>query len=186
MQNIPMPIKTPRLLMRLIREEDGQIIYDYKCESWEAFLPWHIWTMPPSIEERTVADDDFFCQKKVQAFEEGTDIGVLAFNNEGTLVCAGGLHHCDWEAREFTLGFSVRTSETKKGYATEMATALTSYAFTELNANKVMTFHAEGNTGSQRVIEKAGFNKECVKPKAHRLSHGLVDEHHYSLTQKDS
>ena len=44
------------------------------------------------------------------------------------------------------------------------------------------THHADGNTGSQRVIEKTGFQKEGVLRQCQNLwEYGIRDEHHYGL-----
>jgi len=186
MSKIKMPIMTPRLLIRPIDKVDGEIVYDYKRESWNEFLPWWVWTHPPSIAERTVEDDNLFCAGMALRFEKGEDIPILAFDRQNDLLIgSGGLHRCDWEKGEFTLGFAVRTSKHCQGYATEIATALTTYAFKELNAKKVIVFHAEGNIGSQKVIENTGFEKSVVRPQCHELSSGFVDEHEYIMMNSD-
>lgn len=94
---------------------------------------------------------------------------------------------CDGEILIFNLGFSVRTSEIGKGYATEIGTALAQYAFGALSANKIITFHADGNIASQKVIEKIGFKKEGIFRQHQLLTNGnIVDEHHYGLLNNDS
>jgi RimJ/RimL family protein N-acetyltransferase len=179
---LPIPIWTPRLLIRPIQKEDGAIVLDYKRDSWTEFLKWMIWTHPPSIEVRTVQDDELFCEYKHDQYVSRTDLTYLAIDQKaGRMVGVGGLHKCEWDLRIFTLGFSVRTSETGKGYATEIATALSKYAFSALAATKIRTLHAAGDLGSQRVIEKIGFEREGVLRQQHRLADGLVDEYHYGL-----
>lgn len=85
----------------------------------------------------------------------------------------------------FTLGFSVRTKLTGQGYATEIGAAMAGYAFDALKAKKVATFHADGNEGSRRVIEKLGFEKEGILRRQHLLpGDRLVDEHYYGLFDK--
>lgn len=180
--NISMPILTPRLILKPITPEDAAIVLDYKKENWPEFLKWMIWVHSPSIEERSIDDEKKFCQGFHERFLQRKDIPVLAFERASqNLVGAGGLHNCNWEIPMFTLGFSVRTSETGKGYATEIGSALTKYAFNALSAKKVATMHAEGNIGSQRAIEKIGFEKEGVLRQQHVLINRLVDEHCYGL-----
>lgn len=186
MITVPMPIVTPRLMLRPIKATDAQIIYNYKKESWAEFLKWMIWVHPPSIEERSVADDVAFCEHFVERFEKRQSIACLALCHEDNkLIGHGGLNQCNWDTLEFNLGFAVRTNETGKGYATEMALALSKYAFDALSAKKIATFHADGNIGSQKVIEKLGFEKEDVLRKHHILTDGSrVDEHHYAIVNK--
>lgn len=183
-----MPILTPRLLLRPMDAADAAAVLDYKRESWDEFSKWMIWVHPPAIEHRTVGDDEKFCAYMQEKFVKRESITCLVFRREdGRLIGNGGLHHCDWETRQFTLGFAVRTSETKKGYATEIGAALAHYAFDALGAKRIISFHADGNIGSQRTIEKLGFKKEEVLPQKHELANGRrVDEHHYGLTEKSA
>lgn len=178
-----MPITTPRLKMRPLQPGDGQMLLDYKKESWDELLPWGIYVHPPKIEERTVEDDENFCAYKYEKFKKGEDITLIVLDKEtGYMIGIGSLGNCDWNIPMFMVGFQVRTSEMGKGYGTEISAALTKYAFEALGAKKVSTFHADGNIGSQRVIEKTGFEKEGVLRKCHNLwDRGVVDEHHYGL-----
>jgi len=58
--------------------------------------------------------------------------------------------------------------------------------FEALSARKVSTFHAAGNIGSQKVIEKIGFEKEGILRQQHLLPGGrIVDEHHYGILDKN-
>ncbi len=182
-KNIPMPIITPRLKMRPLQSGDGEMILQYKRESWSELMRWGIWVHHPHIETRTAQDDESFCTQKYEKFQKGEDITLLALDKQtGNMIGAGGLHKCDWNIPMFTLGFHVHSNKTGKGYGTEIATALTKYAFEALSASRVATYHADGNIGSRRVIEKMGFIKEGVLRKCHNLwDRGVVDEHHFGL-----
>ncbi len=166
----------------------AQQVFDYKISSWVEFSKWWIWTHPPSPETRTVKDDELFCKQKHEQYLKGENILILAFDidNEDHVIGGGGLGRCQWDIPMFSLGFSVRTSEIGKGYATEIAQSLTKFAFDALGAQKVSASHAEGHAASQRVIEKTGFKKEGILRAQHRLEHGLVDEHHYGLINGDA
>ncbi|MBI1216572.1 MAG: GNAT family N-acetyltransferase [Alphaproteobacteria bacterium] len=180
--DLPLPVLTPRLTLRPIRPGDGAVILDYKTESWQEFSRWMIWTHAPAVGERTVEDEEAFCRSRNDLFIRRESLGFLAFDRaEGGLIGAGGLHQCDWRVPMFSLGFSVRTGKAGRGYATEIATALGHYAFGALSARKLSAFHAAGNAGSRRVLEKAGFEREGVLRRQHLLPEGLVDEIHYGL-----
>lgn len=185
--DVPMPIVTPRVMLRPANAGDGQIVHDAKRESWPELAKWMIWTLKP-LDELTVDDDEAFCRRKQALFILREDITLLAFNrNTGAFLGGSGLHKCSWERRTFTIGYWIRTSETGKGYATEIATALAHYAFNALSASKVSIFHGDGNAASQRVIEKTGFEKEGVLRQHHSLPDGsTVDEHVYSLLNEKS
>jgi RimJ/RimL family protein N-acetyltransferase len=55
------------------------------------------------------------------------------------------------------LGYRLRRSVWGHGYATEGATALVRLAFTELGAREIVATTMAVNTGSRRVLEKAGL-----------------------------
>ncbi len=180
---IPMPIMTPRLMLRPIQVSDAEAMLDYKRESWAEFQKWMTWVHPPSIEIRTVEDERKFCTHFIGRLERREAIPCLAFSRaDGTLIGSGNLNHCKWDIPMFILGYAVRTGKTGQGYATETGTALARYAFEALGARKIATFYADGNIGSKRAIEKIGFEKEGVLRKQHLLADGaLVDEHHYGM-----
>lgn len=182
---IVMPILKPRLLLRPIEVSDAAQILDYKRESWAAFLQWMIWVHPPSIETRSIEDEKDFCARFHERFVHRETIPCLAFDRKnGAPIGHGSLGQCDWAARRFALGFAVRSGQTGRGYGTEIATALCAYAFGALCATKITALHADGNAGSQKIIEKIGFTRENTLPACHPLPDGrVVDEHHYALTE---
>ncbi|MFI6698152.1 GNAT family N-acetyltransferase [Streptomyces sp. NPDC050509] len=61
----------------------------------------------------------------------------------------------DWRAPE--LGYRLRRAAWGRGYATEGARALVRTAFTALGAQRVTAQTMTVNTGSRRVLEKAGL-----------------------------
>jgi RimJ/RimL family protein N-acetyltransferase len=60
-------------------------------------------------------------------------------------------------------GFAIVPEENGKGYATEAAQELISYAKRVLDVNAVFGFFAKGNSRSRRVIEKLGFDYRGIK-----------------------
>ena len=180
--DIPMPIVTPRLLLRPPQEGDGTAIHEAKLASWDELSKWMIWMFKPR-HEASAEDDEEFCRHKIEQFKKKEDITLLILEREtGKYLGGTGLHKCDWTKRFFQLGYWIRTDETGKGYATEATTALIHYAFNALKANKISAYYAEGNTASQNVMEKAGFEREGVLRKHHLLPDGsLVDEPTYGI-----
>jgi len=177
--DVPMPITTPRLILRPPQAGDGQAIYDAKQESLPELLGWMIWAK----DDPTVQDNEILARKRHIDFLKRDDIMLWAFDraNPEHMIAGTGLHRFDWKTRIFEIGYWVRTPETGKGYAQEVTNALIRYAFNALSANKVTICHAEGNIGSQRVIEKLGFTKEGTRQKNELLPNGqLVDEHIYA------
>ena len=183
--DIPMPIITPRLELRLLRAEDSRDMFEARCESYAELSKWGTLIWQP-LDKMTIEENDHFIAMKQNQFAARKDIMVLAFNSAtGQLIGGGGLHKCDWENRVFFLGYWVRTSETRKGYATEIADALISYAFNQLSASKLTSLHGAGNIGSQKILEKAGFQLDSISKGTYEMREGsAIDEYLYSLNLK--
>ncbi len=55
------------------------------------------------------------------------------------------------------IGWRIKSSEWKKGYATEAAKACLKYGFSELSFKKIYSFTSVHNLASQRVMQKIGL-----------------------------
>lgn len=176
--DVPMPIITPRLIIRPPQAGDGQALYDAKQDSLPELLEWMLWAKNDS----TIQDNEVLVREKHIAFLKRDDIMLFAFDrtHPNYMIAGTGLHRFDWTTRIFEIGYWVRTPDTSNGYAQEITNALIRYAFSALSAHKVTICHADGNHGSQKVIEKLGFEKEGVKRQCEALPDGqLVDTHIY-------
>lgn len=173
---VPMPITTNRLILRGIRVEDAQALFEAKVESYESLHQW----MPWAKKNETLEETQKMAAESQKKFERREDLMILGFSrDDGRFIVSSGLHRMDWDLRIFEIGYWVRTSETGKGYASETANALTRYAFHALNASKVKISHASGNDASARVIEKLGFKKEGVFARDAKLPDGRIVDHHW-------
>lgn len=177
--DIPMPIVTDRILLRVPQAGDGEILFDAVEETFDQLHQW----MPWATELGDVHDEEIICRRAQAKFLLREDMMLLAFNQEGRLLGATGLHRFDWTLRRFEIGYWIRANAQGKGYATEITNALTRFAFKQLEARSVMIGHAAGNDRSKNVIRKLGFELEGHAKLAHELPNGdIVDEFTYSRT----
>lgn len=58
------------------------------------------------------------------------------------------------------LGYAIAAEEWGRGYATDAARVLTTYAFTELGLHRISAAIGPENTASIAVLEKLGFTRE--------------------------
>ncbi len=182
--DVPMPITTPRLILRAIAPGDGAAIHAAKMETWDDLHKWMLWAKVMTDE----ADAEAVAREAAAKFIMREDLMILAFEKDtGQLVVSTGLHRMDWDKRHFEIGYWVRKTAHGKGYATEATNALLRYAFNELAATRVEITHADGNDASAAVIRKLGFVKEGVLRKGTMLPDGtLVDQHVYSRLNLDN
>ena len=155
--DIPMPIRTPRLLIRNALPGDGVAMHDVLTESWNDLSRWMPFTKSGL---GTVDVYEKIIRENHAKYILREDMMMCAFNHAGRLIAMCGLHRFDWKFRSFEIGYYVRSSEHNKGYATELANALTSFAFGALEARRVVITAATENEASRRVIEKLNY---CLK-----------------------
>ena len=177
--DVPMPIRTPRLILRPPQAGDGKAVYEAKQESMVELKKWMPWAHKPASQEA----DEALCREKYAAYLLREDLMLFAFAGD-KLIASTGLHRFDWELRSFEIGYWVRSSETGKGYATEIATALAHYAFKALQANRVFITHDAANKASEAVIKKVGFHYEGLASNSGLGVDGQpVEVKHYAFTK---
>jgi RimJ/RimL family protein N-acetyltransferase len=169
--DVPMPIRTPRLLIRPKQVGDGAITSAAVAKTWDELHSWMQWAENP---------DDFTPElmeirnRHVMAsfiLREGIElIGVEA--GTGTAVVWCGFHAIDWQGRQCDTGYWIRKRAQGQGFATETANALVRYAFGALGMRRIGLTHSAGNEASRRIAEKLGFSFEGVQRGANILPGG--------------
>jgi RimJ/RimL family protein N-acetyltransferase len=132
-----------------------------KLDSWDELVKWMPWTKQGIGTEE---EAEKIVRSNYAKFILREDMMMTAFDRStGQKVAMGGLHRFDWEFRRFEIGYYVRTSLHNQGIATELANALTRFAFGALSARRVEICAATKNAASRRVIEKLGFQLESLR-----------------------
>lgn len=182
--DLPMPIVTPRLLIRPAMPGDGDATHEAVKETLDRLEPWLSFAREeaesPELTEIRVrqAYAQFILRKKfrMNGFERDSE----------RLVVFTGFRPTNWEVRGFETGYWVRQDAHGKGYAAEATNAVARYAFAVLEASRFEFSHAQGNVFSQTVITKLGFEHECTRRLGSKLPNGsLVDEYRYVLFSPD-
>jgi RimJ/RimL family protein N-acetyltransferase len=83
--------------------------------------------------------------------------GMLILKGEGLAAGSMGFRAAPDAAGSVELGYAVNRSLRGRGYATEMATALTAWALAQPEVRTVTAECRNGNAASIRVLEKVGF-----------------------------
>jgi RimJ/RimL family protein N-acetyltransferase len=145
-----MLLETERLVVRNFRAHDWETLHEIivQYESSAMAVYDHQWpTSPDKIEEIAAwfAQGDSFlavCLKDTHRL-----IGMVSLNLEKA------------ELPEFNLGYIFGSAYHGKGYATEACRAVLGYAFTQLQAQRVVTGTAAANIPSCRLLARLGFKK---------------------------
>lgn len=92
-----------------------------------------------------------------------------------------GLKMVDREAKVAEVGFMMKPSAQGKGFASEALSLLKGYAFAELKLNKLTAICSVNNTGSYKLLEKLGFQREACLRQNTLINDKLVDDYVYDL-----
>ena len=173
MIDVPMPIRTPRLLIRPTQQGDGEAVSVAVKETWDDLHRWMAWA--ENLADNTAEKQEIRTRQVIASFarrEEFNLLGIEVASGRPVIWC--GFHSIDWEARSCDAGFWVRKSAQGRGFATESTNALLRYAFGALGMRRVGITHSEGNEASRRVVGKLGFTPEGIQRSANLLPGGRV------------
>jgi ribosomal-protein-serine acetyltransferase len=155
---LPMPITTPRLIIRPPKAGDGAAVDEAVQESLKELRPWIPFSRSATL---TAEEAEASCRKALAKFILREDIRLHMYDRgTGQFVGSTGLHRVDWNARLFEVGYWIRTSRARQGLVTEAANAITRYAFQELAARRVSLFCNAENAPSADVARRLGFQQE--------------------------
>lgn len=178
---LPMPIRTPRLLLRPKQPGDGAVTSAAVAETWDDLHQWMRWAenreaFTPELLE--IRDRQVMASLILREVIEL--IGIEVASGRAVVWC--GLHEIDWQARQCDTGYWVRRSAQRQGFAAEAANAMVRYAFDALSMHRVGLTHSAGNEASRRIAERLGFCLEGIQRSANLLPEGrFADRYCYGL-----
>ncbi len=163
--NVPEAVDTDRLTLRATRAGMGREVAEALRESRRELERW----MPWARESRSVADSERHCREMQLRWYAREELDFCFHRrSDGALVGKGGLHTIDWAVPKFEIGYWVRSSCARQGFATEAALALVGLAHGALGANRIEITSDARNAASRRVAEKSGFELEGIRRRSRR------------------
>src|SRR5262249_39635309 len=103
--DIPMPILTPRLILRPAMPGDGAALHEAKTETYEDLAPW----MPWAKKDEPAEESEIVVRRNYAKFILREDLMLLGFHRDtGEFVLGTGLHRFDFESGRFEIGYWVR------------------------------------------------------------------------------
>ncbi len=159
MIEVPDPIPAPRLTIRRWTEADAPALDRAITESIEHLRPWMPWVAfePLSLDDRVAL---------IRGWRENGgdgDLVVGVFLN-GVPVGGGGLHR-RIGPDGLEIGYWIHVDHVHRGYATELAAALTTAAFALPNNERVEIHHDRANTASAAVSRRLGYTLTDEQPR---------------------
>lgn len=124
------------------------------------------WSFPVSMEMQESWYEKSLCDGQNKRFI----VEDAAGNAAGVIT----LLHIDWKNRSADTGIKLLKASRGKGIGTDALTALTGYAFDELQLHRLNCSWLEGNTASERLHLKCGWRIEGKKKDAVYKNGGYV------------
>lgn len=174
-------IKTPRLTLRPIKEDDATDVFSYA--SVPSVGEAAGWRHHESIEET---------KKIIAMFLAEKNIFAIVDNETGHVIGTLGLHH-SWAEKDpqfkdlnvAEVGYVLSKEYWGRGLMTEAVTAVFEFCFETLGLDLLTVRHFIENVRSRRVIEKCGFKfLRTGKYVAEQLDK-TFDDAKYILTRED-
>ncbi len=173
---MPLPIHTQRLVLRNLAYEDVSALLEIVSHPSVARITTNIEASEGSV--RKYID----LQNSYQPFEKDRyyDLGVER-TKDGRLVGLIGLMCQDH--RQGLIGWALGIDERGNGYATEAASALIAFGFSELGLHRIYAVTSSVNRASWRVMERAGMRKEAQLREAEFREGEWIDTLIYAILQ---
>lgn len=168
---IPEKLETGRIILAATRAGHGAAVNEAILESFTELKAW----MPWAGQVQTLEDSEKHCREAQAKWHSREMIDFCFFaRRDGRFVGKGGLHTIDWSVPKFEVGYWIRSSCARQGYATEATGALVELARGTLGAHRVEITCNAVNAASRRVAEKSGFALEGILHASRRDNSGAL------------
>ncbi|MCA9752925.1 MAG: GNAT family N-acetyltransferase [Gemmatimonadetes bacterium] len=179
----PRRIETERMVLRPWNERsDAEALHDAVLESLDTLRPWLPWAEaePGSLRSRRRTLRTF-----AETFARDEDYIYGAFTPDESRVLGGFGLHPRVGPGGIELGYWVRASETRRGYAAEGAAALITAAIRLMGLDRIEVRIEPRNVASQRVVAKLGLVKEATLRRRFPRGKELRDMDLYTVFRED-
>jgi RimJ/RimL family protein N-acetyltransferase len=98
-----------------------------------------------------------------EGWRDGSRAGFAIETHEGEFLGLGLFVRLEQEARQGEIGYVVGPTARGRGVATRTLRLLTDWGFSQLGLERIELWIDTTNTGSERVAERAGYEREGVR-----------------------
>ena len=168
------------LSLKRIELSDSESVFELTDRSRDHLRKWLPW-----LDSTTkIGNTTEFIKGCLKGFEENKSLtSVILF--KGEIVGVAGYNNINWSNKTAYIGYWLGEGFQGNGIMTEVAKALTDYAFDELGLNKVEIRAAVGNRKSRAIPERLNFvNEGCIR-QAEWLYDHYVDHVVYGILAEE-
>jgi ribosomal-protein-serine acetyltransferase len=155
--DVPEMLSGARIVLRPLATGEGDVLFEAIEESRSLFGPWQTW--PPW--HITPRHSELAIRRMQVAFVSRETLAYGIFGlRDGRFLGRIQLEEIDWRPRRFGLGYWLRRSATRQGFATEGARLLIGLAFESLRALRVTIRVDSANQSSIALARRLNFRFE--------------------------
>ncbi len=173
------PIKTKRLVIRLMEEKDAPEVFRYRSQP-EVEVYQAGW---PESEEACASFARLNCSRPSFQPGEYTQLAIvrqedgLLIGDMGILISEGGL--------QAELGFTLAPSYQGQGFGTEAVEAILGHLFEQRGIHRAYGSVDPNNLPSIRLMERLGFRREAHLKRSYRMRGSWYDDVIYGLLDEE-
>ena len=164
------------LALRTLEVNDVPELYGCLNDNREHLQQW----LPRLVENIEVDDLKRFIESSLEQEKNGMGFRCGMFK-DGALVGICGYHPINRTNNSVVIGYWLAERMQGQGIATSCVRFLVSYAFENLNINKICISMAEGNVASRAIPERLNFVNEGIDREADFLHGRYVNYVRYSM-----
>ncbi|HLX28153.1 MAG TPA: GNAT family N-acetyltransferase [Casimicrobiaceae bacterium] len=154
----PRTLASDRVLLRPYRNDEAQLLYDAAIESLDTVGRW----MPWCHDRYAIAESVAWVESCAERWRSGVEYAFGIFDHAGRYIGGCGLNGFNRMHNFANLGYWIRQSRQRQGYAVDAVHTLSMFGFTTLRLTRIEIVVASENAPSRRVAEKAGATFECI------------------------
>jgi RimJ/RimL family protein N-acetyltransferase len=149
---VPLPIETPRLVIRSFTVQDAAALHERVFGDPEAmkFIPRGA---SPSLDRTRASVERFMRHER----ENGFGLWAVELKETGELIGDCGLFLVQGVGPEVEVAYHFGKQWWSKGFATEAASACLAFGFKECRLTEIIAICFPEHLASRRVMEKAGM-----------------------------
>ncbi len=180
--NTKIEIQTERTTLRLIELADVDVIHI--LHSLPETDEFNALGIPESLEVTMQVIVPWVKENKLDHINNYTF--AIELKEDKTFIGLLGFKIGNKKYRRGEVWFKLNSEHWNKGYGTECLKAIINYGFDTLNLHRIEAGCAVNNTGSTKVLEKAGMIREGRGRQVLPLKSGWSDNFEYSILESDT
>lgn len=172
-------LETERLLLRKVTFDDAEDLFDYGSnEEVTRFVTWDTY--------QTIDDALQFIEMIIGRYQN-SEVAPWGIEEKATGKLIGTIDFVWWQPqhKKAEMGYALSRKYWNKGIMTEAAKAVVAFGFEQMDLVRIQARCLVDNTGSSRVMEKAGMTYEGTLRKAFLSKGAIHDLKMYSILKEE-